>query len=214
MSHPAAPCTRSTFGARSERLILGRAWSATVSAGNAVRRGPYAGLRPGLAIRGARRSIIPPAIFEPGLEEQAANAEGLQSTTGSAQTAADTTRTEQGVAMAAGSSAPTAEDGNRPRRIPARQRAKRRNLVCPQCRARVSVPPHPIFVVREIADVLNRHVHGRRAESLALDTIQDAGVDETWGGLFSAAAVYVNDRSTAQSKSRARSQLTQCHLLP
>jgi hypothetical protein len=74
------------------------------------------------------------------------------------------------------------------RRVPLLQRPRRRNLVCPQCRSRISLPPFPIFVLRGVSDLLSAHAGERRSQSVEAEREGDNIVDNTWGGLFPRAA--------------------------
>lgn len=76
----------------------------------------------------------------------------------------------------------------RGQRVPALDRPRRKNLVCPQCRSRVSIPPFPVFILRDLTDLLASHTDGRRAQSMQTER-QNANIgDDTWGGLFPRAA--------------------------
>lgn len=70
-------------------------------------------------------------------------------------------------------------------RVPALARPRRKNLVCPQCRTPVSIPPFPIFALRGVSDLLAAQTTGRRAQSIEAEREGNSIVDETWGGLFS-----------------------------
>lgn len=74
------------------------------------------------------------------------------------------------------------------RRVPPLARPRRKNLVCPQCRSRVSLPPFPIFVLRGVADLLSAQTEGRRAQSMEAEREHNTIIDATWGGLFPRAA--------------------------
>lgn len=86
-------------------------------------------------------------------------------------------------AVAAG---PAAQAG---RRVPALAQPRKRNLVCPQCRTHVALPPFPVFMVRDLVDVVGQHVRRGRAPSHD-NNADDASPmeDITWGGLFPRAA--------------------------
>jgi hypothetical protein len=78
------------------------------------------------------------------------------------------------------------------RRIPARKHPNRRNLTCPQCRVKIVIPPFPIFIIRELANVMRAHDAGRRQASMERENERDVMSDPTWGGLFPRNARYVN----------------------
>lgn len=73
-------------------------------------------------------------------------------------------------------------------RVPPAKRPRRKNLVCPQCRSRVSLPPFPVFAIRSMSDLLAAHTTGRRHESVEAERENNTAIDVTWGGLFPRAA--------------------------
>lgn len=74
------------------------------------------------------------------------------------------------------------------RRVKARKHPKKSNLVCPQCRTRVVIPPFPIFMLRELSDAAQVHANGRRLASVERERGEDVLEDTTWGELFPRAA--------------------------
>lgn len=73
----------------------------------------------------------------------------------------------------------------RPLRVPALERPRRKNLVCPQCRSHIALPPFPVFALRGVTDLLAAQTAGRRAQSIEAEREGNNIVDGTWGGLFS-----------------------------
>lgn len=73
-------------------------------------------------------------------------------------------------------------------RVPALRRPRRLNLVCPQCRSRISIPPFPIFAIRGVSELLATQTNSRRAGSADAGRESNSIVDPTWGGLFPRAA--------------------------
>jgi hypothetical protein len=56
----------------------------------------------------------------------------------------------------------------------------------------VIIPPFPVFMIRDLNELLGVHHHGRRASSLERERESNLMEDVTWGGLFPRAASCVS----------------------